>query len=214
MQRRVFFMVLAVAALIVVGLFAVNRPASFSGDPAEGAHFAMGDPDAPVTVVEFANYLCPHCRTHALEVLPHILRDYVETGKVRYVFRDFPFKGAPTYRPVVRAGEAAACAADQGRYLEYHTLLFRAQGQWGRYRGEALDRLFIDYASQIGLDREAFAACLASGEKERLVLEDLKAAEALNLNSTPSFFIGGELHRGVLSYEEWQRLLDGLLAGE
>lgn len=189
-----------------------TRPALPAEDPAAGAHFAVGRPDAPITVVEFANYQCPHCRTHALEVLPRILRDYVETGKVRYVFRDFPFKGAPTYRPVVRAGEAAACAADQGRYLEYHTLLFRAQGQWGRYRGEALDRLFIDYAGQIGLDREAFAACLASGEKERIVLEDLKAAEALNLNSTPTFFIGDKMYRGVLPYEEWQRLLDALLA--
>ena len=107
---------------------------------------------------------------------------------------------------------AAACAAEQGRYYDYHEVLFRAAAGWGNLTGEALDRYLVDLAGQIGLDEGAFAACLASGRHREEVLADQKLATDLGLTGTPTFFIAGEKHTGFLPYEEWKRLLDEALA--
>ncbi len=162
-------------------------------------------------MVDFSNYLCPHCQNHALNVLPRLKAEYIDTGKVRYLFRDFPFPGQAQ---VIRASEAAACAADQGRYYEYHEVLFRAAASWGNLQGEALDRYLVDLSGQLGLDQGAFQACLASGEKRAGVLADQKAATDLGLTGTPTFFIAGEKKTGFLPYEEWKALLDKALEGK
>ncbi|GGN05742.1 thiol:disulfide interchange protein [Thermus composti] len=180
-------------------------------DPAQGARFALGREDAPVVVVDFSNYLCPHCQNHALNILPRLKAEYIDTGKVRYLFRDFPFPGQAN---VIRAGEAAACAADQGRYYEYHEILFRAASGWANLSGEVLDRYLVDLAGQLGLDTQAFQTCLASGKHREGVLADQKLASDLGLTGTPTFFIAGEKHTGFLPYEEWQALLDKALAGK
>ncbi|MDM7323778.1 MAG: DsbA family protein, partial [Thermus sp.] len=168
-----------------------------------------GEPDAPVVVVDFSNYLCGHCQNHALNVLPRLKAEYIDTGKVRYLFRDFPFPGQAN---VVRASEAAACAADQGRYYEYHEVLFRAASDWGNLQGGVLDRYLADLAGQMGLDEGAFAQCLASGKHRQAVLADQKLASDLGLTGTPTFFIGGEKRTGFMSYDEWKTLLDQLLS--
>ncbi|MFN4070910.1 MAG: DsbA family protein [Thermus caldifontis] len=208
MQRAI---VLVVVALALVGLgWILWGPKGKTGlDPAQGARFALGSEGAPVTVVDFSNYLCSHCQTHALSVLPRLKAEYIDTGKVRYLFRDFPFPGQAN---VIRASEAAACAADQGRYYEYHEVLFRAASGWGNLQGSALDRYLVDLAGQMGLDENAFAQCLASGKHRQGVLADQKLATDLSLTGTPTFFINGEKHTGFLSYEEWKNLLDRALA--
>ncbi|WP_456409419.1 DsbA family protein [Oceanithermus sp.] len=213
MQRAIFFMILGLAVLLGGGVWYLSsaRTPTTSGelDPAAGAHFVYGSPDAPVTVVEFSNYLCPHCKHHAEQNLLRIFSDYVETGKVRYVFRDFPFQGQEN---VILAGEAAACAADQGRYLDYHLLLFRASDQWGRVAAGALPPYFKDYARQLGLNAERFGACLDGGSKRAWVLEDQALATKLGLTGTPSFFVNGKLVEGFRPYEEWQTILDDAIA--
>ena len=137
MQRAI---VLVVVALAVLGLgWILWGPKGKAGlDPAQGARFALGDPNAPVVVVDFSNYLCPHCQNHALNVLPRLKAEYIDTGKVRYLFRDFPFPGQAN---VIRASEAAACAADQGRYYEYHEVLFPDSLQLGKPAGERVGPL-------------------------------------------------------------------------
>lgn len=202
--------VLVVVALALLGLgWILWGPKGKAGlDPAQGARFALGREDAPVVVVDFSNYLCPHCQNHALNVLPRLKAEYIDTGKVRYLFRDFPFPGQAN---VIRAGEAAACAAEQGRYYEYHEVLFRAAAGWGSLSGEALDRYLVDLAGQTGLDTKAFAQCLASGKHREGVLADQKLATDLGLTGTPTFFIAGEKRTGFLPYEEWKALLDKAL---
>jgi len=213
MQRAIFLMVLGIALLLGGGLwFLSNQPKDATGDvdPAAGAHIIFGDPDAPVTVVEFSNYLCPHCKDHAEQSLPRIFADYVASGRVRYVFRDFPFPGQDH---VILAGEAAACAADQGRYLDYHLLLFRASGQWARVPVGELTAYFADYARQLGLDTARFDACLSSRDKRPLVLADQELARKLGLGGTPSFFVGGKFIEGFRPYGAWKKILDEALAG-
>ncbi|RTI04535.1 thiol:disulfide interchange protein [Thermus scotoductus] len=208
MQRAI---VLVVVALALLGLgWILFGPKGKAGlDPAQGARFALGREDAPVTVVDFSNYLCPHCQNHALNVLPRLKAEYIDTGKVRYLFRDFPFPGQAN---VIRASEAAACAADQGRYYEYHEVLFRTASSWANLQGSVLDRYLVDLAGQMGLDENTFSQCLSSNKHREGVLADQKLATDLGLTGTPTFFIAGEKRTGFLPYEEWKTLLDKALA--
>ncbi|TBH16514.1 DsbA family protein [Thermus thermamylovorans] len=203
-------LVLAVLVLALLGLgWILWGPKGQRGlDPAQGARFALGREDAPVTVVDFSNYLCGFCQRHALEVLPRLKAEYIDTGKVRYLFRDFPFPGQAQ---VIRAGEAAACAHEQGRYALYHEVLMRAAASWGGLQGTVLDRYLLDLAGQLGLDEGAFARCLASERHRAGVLADQKLATDLGLTGTPTFFINGVRYGGFLAYEEWQRLLEQAL---
>lgn len=206
MPRAIVAVVLLLALLGLGWIF--FGPKGKNLDPAQGARFALGREDAPIVVVDFSNYLCGFCQQHALNVLPRLKAEYVDTGKVRYLFRDFPFPGQDQ---VIRAGEAAACAAEGGRYYEYHEALFRAAQAWGNLRGQALDRYLVDLAGQLGLDAGAFQSCLASGRMRQGVLADQKAATDLGLTGTPTFFIAGEKRTGFMPYEEWKSLLDQAL---
>lgn len=213
MQRTLFAVVVVLAIAIAVVLFVVLRPkpTTSTTDAAAGARFVIGNPEAKVTVVDFSNYLCSHCRDHANEVFPLIKRDYIDTGKIRYVFRDFPFGGQEN---VIRAGEAAACAADHNLYVEYHEALFRAQMQWAGISGEALDNYFTDLAGQIGIAPATFSQCLKSGSKRAGVLADQKLATDLGLTGTPSFIVNGERYTGQRPYDSWREILDKALAGQ
>lgn len=225
MQRTLFIVVAAVAVLLAIGLFGALRSRSGATptagvDVAElvaGARFILGSAEAKVTVVDFSNYLCPHCRDHALEVFPLIRRDYIDTGKVRYVFRDFPF-GAPNnpQPPVVRAGEAAACAADAtiDKYVTYHEALLRAQQRWGGLSEPSLTRYFVDLAGQIGLAPASFENCLNSGQKRAGVLADRALADKLRLSGTPTFFINATQVSGTMTYDDWKTALDEALEGK
>jgi protein-disulfide isomerase len=225
MQRTLFIVVAAVAVLLAIGLFGALRSRGTAAAPAgvdptelvAGARFILGSAEAKVTVVDFSNYLCPHCRDHALEVFPLIQRDYIDTGKVRYVFRDFPF-GAPNnpQPPVVRAGEAAACAADAtiDKYVTYHEALFRAQQQWGGLPEPSLTRYLVDLAGQIGLAPASFENCLNSGQKRAGVLADRALADKLRLSGTPTFFINATQVSGTMAYDDWKTALDEALEGK
>ncbi|WP_117238299.1 DsbA family protein [Thermus sediminis] len=207
MPRAVVAIVL-VLALLGLGWILFGPRGQRGLDPAQGARFALGREDAPLVVVDFSNYLCGHCQNHALNVLPRLKAEYIDTGRVRYVFRDFPFPGQAH---VIRAGEAAACAHEQGRYYEYHGVLFRAAGAWGGLGDTPLDRYLTDLAGQLGLDTAAFQDCLASGRMRQGVLADQKLATDLGLTGTPTFFIAGEKRMGFMPYEEWRALLDRAL---
>ena len=213
MHRVVFALVAVVGALLIGGLLLLgrggNEPAKEAlegADPLYEAHVVIGDPEAPGWVVEFSNYACPHCRNHALEVLPLIIRDYVDTGKVRYVFRTFPFPGQ---EDVYLASVAAGCAYDlrKERFLDYHQLLFRAVMDWsGRPAAEVRPKL-VDYARQLGYPAGEFEACLDSEAVRKRVDLDVKLAEALGVTGTPTFFVNGEKLVGFMPYEKWREVL-------
>lgn len=215
MQRILFVLVALLAVLIGIGLFLFFRPQPTQGasstNPAEGARFALGPADAKVTVVEFANYLCSHCADHAAEAMPRIKAEYIDTGKIRYVFRDLPFSGQET---VIRAGEAAACANDSNLYYQYHEVLFRSQRQWATLSGDVLDGYLADLGGQIGMAPATLTECIKSGNKRAGVLEDQQAATRLGVTGTPAFFVNGTSYTGARTYEAWKDLLDKALAGE
>lgn len=215
MQRTLFAVVALLAVVLGVVLFVVSKPkpasASSSTDPVAGARFIFGPADAKVTVVEFANFLCTHCKDHSSDVLPQIKRDYIDTGKIRYAFRDLPFVGQDM---VIRAGEAAACAADANLYFPYQEVLFRSNANWANLSGDALDAYFADLAGQVGMAPATFSDCLKSGKKRDGVLADQKAAEALGITGTPTFYVNGTQYIGARPYSEWKDLIDKALSGQ
>jgi len=205
-------MVLGIAIILAAGLWylqGAQKPSAVGDDPVSGAHVVYGKADAPVTIVEFSNYLCPHCKHHAEQSLPLIFKNYVDTGKVRYIFRDLPF---PTQDNVELAAQAADCAYEQGKYLDYHLLLFRANEHWGRAPLQELPKYFSDYAAQLGLDVKRFEACLNSGKTKPWVQADKALAEKLNVNGTPSFFVNGKFVEGFRTFEDWRQIIDEAMA--
>ncbi len=214
MQRRLFFIVSALVAIAALAAFFLFRSGprqtiSSSTPSIVGARYVFGSQNAPVTVVEFANYLCPHCADFALKVAPLIIRDYVDTGKVRMVLRDFPFPGQ---EKVIVASEAAACAAAQGRFDAYHKVLYRGQTDWVKLSGDSLQDNFVSYAGELGLNVAEFRTCLESGKERPAVIADQKAALAQGMGVTPSYLVNGKRYQGFMSYARWRQILNGALA--
>ena len=145
----------------------------------------MGDPDAPISVVEFGDYQCPGCAMFARDTKPLIELNLVETGRAKFVFYDLPLVGI--HSNSFLASRASHCAGDQGGFWEYHNTLFDNQFSWAA-SGDPMGN-FIGYASALGLDEGAFRECLNSDRHARRVSANLRLAGALNLTSTPSVMV-------------------------
>lgn len=176
-----------------------------------GAPF-LGRADAPVTVVEFSDYECPFCQRFFATTLPALKRDYVDAGKVRYVFRDYPLD--QLHPQARKAAEAAHCAGDQGKFWEMHDVLFQ--------NAKALSPpQLAEHARAVGLDGAAFDECLASGRHAARVERGLADGAAAGVRGTPAFVIGktkagdvveGTPIRGAQSLETFRRIIDQALA--
>lgn len=184
----------------------VSHAMNVADDPYKGSE------SAPLTLVEYTDYQCPFCARHAKVVLPEILKNYVDTGKVRYVLRDFPL---PFHKQAGKASEAALCAGDQGKYWQMHDELFRNQG--------ALDADKLPgYAKAVGINVDTFNACLASGKYTGRVAKNAADGGKAGVRGTPSFVLGytqpgGEVKgekmvRGAVPYAAFQSVIDELLA--
>ena len=218
--RRVSsFQILAVvgaAMLAVVLLVVLNLSKSGSGPihnavyptglTADGQPY-KGSPEAPVEIVEFSDFLCPHCAdlAHAFDALAS---DYLETGKVRIVFRNFAFLTPES----VQAAQAAECALQQGadKFWPYHDALF-ARTNTGRaaYSNAQLKAI----ARQLSLDTSAFDQCLDSGAKVGEVEADKTYGQGLGVRATPTWFINGQEMPGALPEAELRKVIEEVLKG-
>ncbi len=148
-----------------------------------------GDTDAPVTIIEFSDFQCPFCQRFFQQTLGQIEEDYIDTGKIKFVYRDLPLDSLhPNARP---AAIAAECADEQGKFWEYHDLLFEKQSEWGRLSISDAKNTFIQYAADLGLD-SGFDTCLDSPEIAAEVNKDFQDGQSLGVTGTPTFYIGTE----------------------
>lgn len=171
----------------------------------------LGRADAPVTLVEFSDYQCPFCQRFFATTLPDLKRDYIDTGKVRYVFRDFPLD---RIHPQARkAAEAAHCAGEHAKYWEMHDLLFQNP------RALAPPQL-AEHARTVGVDGAKFEECLSSDRHAARIARALADAAAAGVQGTPSFVVGktkaddiveGTLIRGAQPLEAFRRIIDQTL---
>ena len=175
-----------------------------AGDAFAGSRFVLGMADAPVTVVEFADYQCPACGDFATTTAAQFKSEFVDSGKVKLAFRDFPLsqhKNAPL------AALAASCANAEKRWEAMHDILFRSQSQWSESPPDAFKARLIDYAQQIGLDSNAFQTCLSSNQFAAVIQKDMDAGAAAGLEATPTFVINGYRLSGALPIEGFRAVL-------
>jgi len=214
---RGFWLALGLAVVVGIGLlgYLASRPklTATTIDPnlppmkAEG--YLLGSPTAPVEVIEFADFECPSCGQFATLAEPDIRAKLVNTGKVRMRFMDFPLSMHPN---TWDASLAAACANDQGKFWEMHDVIFQNQDRWN---GEATRRprsVLAEYAKGLGLDMSKYNACMDAETHRAQVQANQQEGERHQVNSTPTFLIGGKLYPGALAYDAFKKLIDAELA--
>ncbi len=170
----------------------------------------LGDPESPVTIVEFGDYQCHFCEKWFHETKPLIERDYIDTGKVNLIFVDMAFLG----RDSVKAAQASYCAEDQGMYWEYHNMLYESQeskidGGWAN-----TERLRA-FAFALGLNMGLFNSCLDSGKYSERIQYNMRQAKENGINSTPGFFVVGpdtqQFIKGAHPYSTFQKVIDSMI---
>ncbi|MBI2582348.1 DsbA family protein [Candidatus Woesearchaeota archaeon] len=160
-----------------------------------------GDKDAPVTIVEWSDYECPFCGRFYTETLPSLEQEYIKTGKVKFVYRDFPLSFHPNAQ---KAAEAAECAGEQGKYWEMHNMLFE-QGVQGGVAG------FKQYAKTLGLNSAKFDTCLDSGAMAAEVRADMADGTSVGIQGTPGFIVNGKLISGAQPFTVFKQVIDAEL---
>ena len=156
-----------------------------------------GKENAPVTMVEFSDYECPFCGRHFKQTYSQIIKEYVDTGKVKLVYRDFPLDFHPNAQ---KAAEAAECAGEQNKYWEMHDKLFENQQALG------INNL-KQYAKEIGLNTDKFNNCLDSGEMTSEVSKDIQDGQAVGISGTPGFIINGQLVSGAQPFSAFKQII-------
>jgi protein-disulfide isomerase len=144
-----------------------------------------------------------------LQTLPQLIETYVDSGLVRYVFKDFPL---PSHANAQMAAEGARCAGVQDAYWEMHHRLFQSQAEWSRQSQEGFLTTLTSYAQDLGLDEVAFGLCLESGQFDAQVREDVWEGQQAGVRGTPSFLINGQHLVGAYPFEDFQRLIEAELA--
>lgn len=177
-------LVLVVAFLMVYFLPRLLNASKVSGYANQSGQ-SVGDPNAPVKVVEFSNFGCSHCRTFALETEEQFVKDYVDTGKVYFTFNVFQFNEDET----IKAAEASYCAGEQNKFFEMHKVLF----QNATFAGAFADNSITSYAKEVGLDMTAFKQCLDTDSQLDDVRADTENAKNLGVTGTPMFDVNGTI---------------------
>jgi protein-disulfide isomerase len=204
MNRRLFASA-AAAALLAPALAAAQEAPPVDkaklAEPSVLGEMALGKEDAKVTIVEYASSSCPHCAEFAELHLPKLQKDYIDTGKVRLVFREFPHNDAGM------GGFMVARCAPKEKYFPIVDVLFKTQQTWVQNPLEGLKAI----ALQAGFTEETFLACLNNKDVAQKILDVRQKAETFGIQGIPSFFINGERFKGEPTYDALKVELDKLL---
>jgi protein-disulfide isomerase len=204
MMRKIWFVLVGILSIVLVAPSPVSADAK-SGLAVSKDDRILGNPDAPITIVEYASLTCPHCAHFANDVLPELKKKWIDPGKVKLVFRDFPLD-----EPALRAAMIARCAPTD-RFYAYVDTFFAAQDKWVMARDyrEALARL----VKLGGMSQNEFENCLKNTALENKIVEGrLVASKELDVGSTPTFFINGTKFAGAPTLEEFDKVLSSLAA--
>ncbi len=179
----------------------------------------LGNPEAPVTIIEYGDYQCPFCAHFFEEVEPLVKKEYIETGKAKFIYKDLAFLGPES----ILAAEATKCAQEQGKYWEFHDAIFeieinedlRDDGKKNgssENSGNLTQEFFVNLARQFSLDSKAFQECLKSRKYNAYIEKDFNEARSIVPDlGTPLFFINNEIVRGFVPYSEFQKVLEKAL---
>jgi len=174
----------------------------------------IGNANASITIIEFSDFQCPFCARFHNQTLPLILEEYIQEGKVKLVFRDFPIQSI--HHNALPASVAAECANEQSKFKEMHDVLFKNQNEWNKQETVDALTLFSQYAVGIKLDQEVFDACLTSGKYIEEIRNDLNDGRDYGVSGTPGFFIGNDKIgyvelKGAQPFENFKKIIDAQL---
>jgi protein-disulfide isomerase len=195
-------------ALLVSGLLLpeVLRGQTAAGTTAALENRSKGSAKAPVTVYEMSDFQCPYCRQFALETFPELDRAYIATGKVHWIFINFPLTSIHAH--AAAAAQVALCAANQKAFWRMHDLLFRNQEHWAAQQEPG--PFFLSLADSARLSRPAMLACLQAPETTNAVRADAEGAAQSGARSTPTFYIEGGLLEGAQPVAVFRQVLDSV----
>ncbi len=189
----------------------VAAPATLPGElVSEEVGVSRGSAEAAVTIEEYADYQCPSCGMAATLTVPQILENYVDTGKARFIFYDFPIPVRPGISE--QGAEAARCAGDQGAFWAMHKVLMGRMREWGSKRDPG--GMFREYGDALGLDGKAVEDCVDSGKYRQVVLASQQRARQLGIGQTPTFIVNGRPIAGLLGYDQMAAIIDEALAAQ
>ena len=208
-MRRLFLASLFVLSSVSAAYAGDLKPSPHMVDPKLyhqlPSDIPMGDANAPVTMIEYASLSCPHCAHFARTIFPDIQKAYIDTGKVKYIFRDFPLDGQ-----ALKAAVIAHCA-DKDRYYTFVKVIFDKQDAWDGQKNYL--ELLTNIAKLGGLSGDKINACLDNKAMEDEVIQSkLTASNSLDIKATPTFFINGEKIEGAGSADEFHSAIDKALA--
>jgi protein-disulfide isomerase len=212
-HRNRSFAVLAIWASLAAFFAVTSTSISYAADEAQapasspaGAlpEMAIGKPDAPVTIIEYSSLSCPHCAAFHKDVFPALKSEYIDTGKVRFVMREFPLN-----EPALGGAVIARCL-EPGRYFAFTTLLFAKQEDWA-FKQDALLPLKA-LAKQAGMTDEEFDKCINDEALQQKILAARDEGQKKGVNSTPSFFVNGKLLKGAATLEAFAQAMKPYLS--
>ena len=169
--------------------------------------FIIGNNNAPITIIEYASMSCSHCANFHNNTLPDLKKEYIDTGKVKYVFRDFPYN-----YPALLGSMVMRCIPSEVRY-DYMNALYKLQNNWVVKENAITHQELYKIMQSGGMSKENFDACLNNVDLENQILEEVIAAQSeFNIRSTPSFLINGDLLEGDKSIKVFRQILDKILS--
>ena len=182
----------------------------------DNAAASLGSNDAQIVIVEYSDYRCPFCRRWFEDAKAQLDKEYVETGKVQFAYKDFPL----SFHPMAQTyAEAARCAGEQDKYWEMHDKIFEEQGKFGSGTVSNITEADVKgWATEMGMNAESFNSCLDSGNYADEVQANFNEGAQFGVSGTPSFFIGkkdgtGQLIVGAQPYSAFKQAIDALLSG-
>lgn len=207
---------LALLGIAVVGAALIWRTAGggnsrivatdVEATPAQAEGYLMGNPNAPVQIMEFADFECPACGTFATITEPDVRERIVQTGLASYRFFDFPL--VEVHKNTLAASNAAACASDQGKFWEMHDRLYFKQPEWSTAATNNPKKFFERYAGSLGLDVAEWSKCYDSQRHVQRIMSNRAEGVRRNIRQTPTFVIGTKMIPGALNYDMIKAYVD------
>ena len=204
-MKQIFFIIFLAlfTNLAPLSLFAIDLSAIKISEN----DFVIGDEDAPVTIIEYASMSCSHCANFHTNTLPELKTEYIDTGKVRMVFRDFPFN-----YPALLGSMMMRCIPNEVRY-DYMNVLYQLQSKWVNRDPNITKKELYKIMQSGGMTKDEFDSCYSNLDIENEILEAVMAAQNdFNIRSTPSFIVNGNLVEGNKNTKEFRQIIDKILS--
>ena len=204
MKKFTYIIVLIALNFFVSKLVLANEPSALDISVDD---FMIGDENAPITIIEYASMSCSHCANFHINTLPELKKEYIDTGKVRMIFRDYPFN-----YPALLGSMMMRCIPSDVRY-DYMNALYELQTTWVDKDPKVSKKELYKIMQSGGMTKDEFDICYTNLDNENLILEGVMAAQKeFNIKSTPSFVVNGEIVEGNKSIKEFRQIIDKILS--